>query len=165
MPNSEKTNILMVCLGNICRSPLAEGILRKKIHDLNLPAEVSSCGTSAYHISEPADPRTIATARRHGINISSHRARQFQPTDFDRYDLIFAMDRSNYRTLLRYARDSKDEKKVKLIMDMVPHLAGTDVPDPYYSEDDGFEEVYHMLDQACEAIVSQLLLKKKSSTS
>lgn len=152
MENLHKTKILMVCLGNICRSPLAEGIMRNKISVRGLHAEVKSCGTSNYHISESADDRMVATARRHGIDISKHSASQFSVKDFDYYHKIFVMDGSNYRDVLRIARNEEDCVKVQKIMEMVEPGKGYDVPDPYYSGNDGFELVYNMLDEACEKI-------------
>mgnify|MGYP002345650536 CR=1 FL=1 len=146
----------MVCLGNICRSPLAEGIMRQKIEERNLHADVRSSGTSSYHESEPADPRTISTARRHGLDITRHRASQFAIKDFDRYDMIFVMDQSNYHNVLRLARNDYDRRKVRMIMNMTTAGKNTDVPDPYYSGSDGFELVYSMLDEACEKIADEI---------
>lgn len=146
----------MVCLGNICRSPLAEGILQHKITGRNLNAMVRSCGTSNYHVGESADSRMIDTARRHGIDISKHRASQFKSGDFDRYDRIFAMDGQNYQNIIRLARDDQDQNKVQLIMNTVEPGSAIDVPDPYYSGNDGFELVFNMLDKACEKIADNI---------
>lgn len=141
--------ILMVCLGNICRSPLAEGILRAK-----LPAgsTVDSAGTSNYHIGETPDRRSVATAKKHGLDISKQRGRQVTVADFEEFDVIYAMDRSNMANLLALAPDDTARKKVKLILDELPNSPETDVPDPYYGGNDGFELVYQMLDEACETI-------------
>ncbi|GAB4258637.1 MAG: low molecular weight protein-tyrosine-phosphatase [Saprospiraceae bacterium] len=144
--------ILMVCLGNICRSPLAEGILRKKIEERGLDWEVDSAGTGSWHIGEKPDPRSILTARKHGIDITYQRARQLQPADLDRFDLILAMDQSNYRDIMRFAISDDQKSKVHLIMNF--HRPGNNeaVPDPYW-DDDGFEKVYRMLDEACDKLI------------
>ncbi|TXB61753.1 low molecular weight protein-tyrosine-phosphatase [Phaeodactylibacter luteus] len=145
--------VLMVCLGNICRSPLAQGILEAKAASQHLAVEVDSAGTSHWHAGEKPDPRSVYTAAQHGLDISGQRARQFTPNDFRSYDLILAMDQSNYDDILRLAPDETAQKKVKKIMDFVPGAqAGSNVPDPYW-DDDGFEKVYEMLDQACEGII------------
>lgn len=154
-------NIMMVCLGNICRSPLAEGVLKHKFKQSGLDIQVASSGTANYHVGETADPRMITTARRHGIDISTHRGSQFSVNDFDRYDKIYVMDGSNYKNVIRLARHDDDRAKVQLIMDVLDPETGYDVPDPYYSGDDGFELVYNMLDQVCDQIVKNLETKKQ----
>lgn len=149
----------MVCLGNICRSPLAEGILKHKVRQNGLDIHVASSGTAAYHIGESADARMIATAHRHGVDLTGHRGSQFKEKDFDKYDKIFVMDSSNYRNVIRLARNENDRAKVQLIMDVLDPETGYDVPDPYYGGDDGFELVYNMLDQACDRIVDDIKIK------
>lgn len=146
--------VLMVCLGNICRSPLAEGILQTKVQSQGLDWEVDSAGTGAWHVGELPDPRSVQVARENGIDITYQRARQFQVQDLDNYDLIFAMDQSNLANILRKAHTSAQEKKVHLIMNQVDPNANISVPDPYY-DDDGFEQVFAMLDQACDRIIEQ----------
>jgi protein-tyrosine phosphatase len=153
--------IMMVCLGNICRSPLAEGVLKHKLKQSGIDIHVASSGTANYHVGETADPRMITTARRHGIDISAHRGSQFSVNDFDRYDKIYVMDGSNYKNVIRLARHDDDRAKVQLIMDVLDPETGYDVPDPYYSGDDGFELVYNMLDQACDQIVKNIETKKQ----
>lgn len=149
-----KTKILMVCLGNICRSPLAEGILASKLDpDLYL---INSAGTSNYHIGEKPDVRSIQTARNHGIDISNQRAAQFTVTDFDLYDIIYAMDNSNYQNIIKLSRNSYDRKKVKLILNELHPNENLDVPDPYYGGDQGFENVFEMLDKACDQLIQEL---------
>ena len=145
--------ILMVCLGNICRSPLAEGILRSKVN--NRLVQVDSCGTGNFHIGNPPDSRSIAIAKSYGINISKHRAALLSDHDFDDYDHIFVMDQSNFDTIIRLARKPKDKIKVKLIMEVAYPDSGMEVPDPYYGGDNGFEKVYQMLTTSCNAIVAQ----------
>jgi protein-tyrosine phosphatase len=151
--------ILMVCLGNICRSPLAEGILRRKIKEHNLDWEVRSAGTGYWHIGEPPDERSIAIAREKGLDISEQRAQQLKIKDLQYYDLIFAMDASNYRNIMTYATSDEEKAKVDLIMNLIDPGRNQKVPDPYYNSD-GFEEVYQMLEQACEKLIERY---KKSS--
>ncbi len=149
-----KTKILMVCLGNICRSPLAEGILKSKLN----PEQylVSSSGTSNYHIGNKPDIRSIQTAKAHGIDITDQRAAQFKSDDFQIYDFIYAMDNSNYENIIKLANTQEDKNKVKLILNETHPNKGFDVPDPYYGRDQGFEEVFQMLDEACNVIASRL---------
>ncbi|NCC72259.1 MAG: low molecular weight phosphotyrosine protein phosphatase [Sphingobacteriia bacterium] len=148
--------ILMVCLGNICRSPLAEGILRQKIQQRGLNAVVSSSGTGNYHIGEPADPRMIATALKHDVDISGHRARQFKANDFDRYDIIYVMDDSNYRNVIKLARNDDDKIKIHMIMDVAEPGKNLNVPDPYFSGIEGFELVFDLLNMVCEKIADNI---------
>ena len=143
----------MVCLGNICRSPLAEGILKNKILERNLDWSVDSAGTSSWHIGEPPDSRSVAIAEDNGIDITRQGARQFKSEDFDKFDLILAMDSSNYNNILNLARDPSDFNKVKLIMNFLHPDRNIAVPDPYY--DNGFPKVYQMLSEACDKIVER----------
>ena len=143
----------MVCLGNICRSPLAEGILQHKINQQNLDWQVDSAGTGAWHVGEQPDPRSIETARDHGIDISNQRARQFRAADLENYDLVFAMDSSNYSNIIRMAKTPAQEQKVELILNLIEPRRNVNVPDPYYGGDSGFEKVYQMLDQACDRLI------------
>ena len=131
------TKVLMVCLGNICRSPLAQGILESKVDSGEV--EVDSAGTAAYHVGELPDPRSIATARDHGIDLTSQRARQFVTEDFDRFNHIFVMDRSNEQNVLRLARNASDKEKVHLILNETYPGENREVPDPYYGGDQGFD--------------------------
>ncbi|GGZ67408.1 low molecular weight protein-tyrosine-phosphatase [Algibacter mikhailovii] len=151
------TKILMVCLGNICRSPLAEGILRSKLP--NTLFKVDSAGTASYHIGSAPDKRSIAVANKHGINISQLKGRQFEVSDFDRFDTIYAMDLSNYNNILELARTPNDHSKVRLILNEIYPDAQHDVPDPYYGGISGFDDVYKMLDLACESIANNLTSK------
>ena len=146
--------ILMVCLGNICRSPLAEGILKNKAISNNLDWEVDSAGTSGYHNGELPDPRSINVAKHHGIDIMDQRSRLFVKEDFERFDLILAMDSSNYQNILRLAASDVQKEKVKLIMNYERPGYNQAVPDPYWNSD-GFEGVYQMLDRACDKIIEQ----------
>lgn len=151
----EKTRILMVCLGNICRSPLAEGIMRAKLFGRN-NYEVDSAGTGGWHVGDPPDPRSVAIAKEMGLDITGQRGRQFNVTDFDRFDHIFVMDNSNHRDVLKLARTEHDKQKVSLILDTLFPGENVDVPDPYYGGNDGFAKVYDMLDQACEILKERL---------
>lgn len=146
--------ILMVCLGNICRSPLAEGILKSKAAAANLDWQIDSAGTGAWHAGEQPDPRSIATAQSYGIDITNQRARQFTAQDFDRYDLILAMDSSNYNNILQLDPGNHIDK-VKLILNYVQPGRNANVPDPYYGGEGGFERVYGLLEVACERIVEK----------
>ena len=147
--------ILMVCLGNICRSPLAEGILRHKAQAAGLDWQIDSAGTGHWHVGDPPDPRSAATARLHGLDISQQRGRQFQQADFQRFDQIFVMDTQNLRDVLRWASDEADRAKVALILDEIHPGQARSVPDPYW-DDDGFEAVYSMLDDACSAYIGRM---------
>ncbi|OYT13557.1 MAG: protein-tyrosine-phosphatase [Bacteroidetes bacterium 4572_114] len=148
----------MVCLGNICRSPLAEGILKKKINSASaeLNTQVESAGTSSYHVGEGADHRSVDIARKHQVNIGLHKSRQFVTADFDRFDKIYAMDKSNYRNIMNRARNESDRSKVEMILNVVEPGKDNDVPDPYYSGNNGFEYVYQMLDEACNIITDEI---------
>ncbi len=143
----------MVCLGNICRSPLAEGILKSKVDSKSI--QVDSAGTGNYHIGKKPDPRSIAVARKNGIDISGQRCRQFNVEDFKEFDLIYAMDRWNYENIVQLATDKQDKDKVKLLMEEVD-MGISEVPDPYHEEADSFETVYYLLDTACNAIAQRL---------
>ena len=140
----------MVCLGNICRSPLAEGILQSKL-DANF-FSVDSAGTAAYHIGELPDQRSIAVAKKHGIDISNQKARKFDIKDFIEFDVIYAMDTENYQNICSLAKNKTELQKVKMILDKVKPSQNLSVPDPYYGGDDGFQNVYQLLDEACEKI-------------
>jgi protein-tyrosine phosphatase len=150
--------ILMVCLGNICRSPLAEGILRDLATQAHLPWEVDSAGTGNWHVGDPPDPRSIRVARQHGIDISGLRGRQFSVRDFDQFDRIYAMDLDNYRDILRKARTPQDEAKVQLLLDNQQP-----VPDPWY-DDALFAPVYDLIYNACEKIVQQAQTSDHANT-
>lgn len=145
--------ILMVCLGNICRSPLAQGILEDKIKATGLSWTVDSSGTSAWHVGELPDSRSIQTANANGIDITDQRARQFVKNDFDDFDLILAMDVSNYNNVLNLAVHENHKSKVKMILNYAYPGENRSVPDPYY--DNGFERVYEMLNLASDHIIEQ----------
>jgi protein-tyrosine phosphatase len=151
------TKILMVCLGNICRSPVADGLMQSKIDKYNLEAIVDSAGTADYHVGRHPDERSIANARKNGIDISTLRARQFSISDFDSFDFIYVMDASNFRNVMNLARNEEDMAKVDLLMNAVHPGKNISVPDPYYGGDAGFDTVFSMVDEACEAIAKKLI--------
>ena len=147
--------ILAVCLGNICRSPLAHGILRRESERRGLGWTIDSAGTGAYHVGEGPDPRSVAEARRRGIDISGQRARQLVPEDFERFDHVLVMDASNYQDARRLARTAAERDKVELIMNYADPGRNGQVPDPYW-DDDGFAGVYDMLARAVEGFVERV---------
>jgi len=146
--------VLMVCLGNICRSPLAEGILKSKVNSTNI--FVDSAGTGNYHIGGLPDDRSIAVAEKYNINITDQRCRQFSVEDFDKFDVIYVMDNSNKRDVLSLARNENDKLKVKMILNELFPNENVDVPDPYTGGLNGFEQVYNMLDKACTVVVAKI---------
>lgn len=152
-----KTKILMVCLGNICRSPLAEGILASKLPFRHF--SVDSAGTGHYHIGESPDERSIAIAKSNGLDISLQKARKFSVQDFENFDYIYAMDGTNYQDILDLAPDEKAAQKVILILNELFEGENVDVPDPYYGLENGFPKLYDMLDLVCDTIAENL--KKK----
>jgi protein-tyrosine phosphatase len=150
-----KPKILMVCLGNICRSPMAHGILQHKVSMLKLDWEIDSAGTSDWHRGELPDKRAIDCMKKHGIDITYQRSRPFIKDDFGDFDVIYVMDRNNYRDVISLASNEEEMQKVKLLMSEVYPEKETDVPDPYYGGDAGFEHVYKMLDKASDKIVER----------
>ena len=148
--------ILMVCLGNICRSPMADGLMRKKVQDNQLDVYVDSAGTANYHVGGAPDTRMTATAKSKGIDISGLKARQFIVSDFDAFDLIYVMDQSNYNNVVRLARNETDIQKVQLILELRTSPHEIEVPDPYYGGQDGFEHVYQLLDASTDIIIKRL---------
>ena len=144
----------MVCLGNICRSPLAEGILKNKTQ--NLDVFVDSAGTSSFHVGNPPDSRSIEIASKNGIDLTDQRARQFSEKDFHNFDKIYAMDTNNYSHIISLAKDQSDRNKVDVILNVLNSKSYDSVPDPYYGSGDGFQIVYDLLNSACDAIVGKL---------
>ena len=148
--------ILMVCLGNICRSPLADGLLLRKIKAQKLDAIVDSAGTANYHIGKAPDARMIQTAAKHGTALDFLRARQFTSKDFQNFDHILVMDHSNQRNVLKLAQTQDDEKKVEFFLDYLYPNQQLEVPDPYYGTSEDFEAVYQLVDQATDALIQKL---------
>lgn len=149
--------ILMVCLGNICRSPLAEGILASK-----LPKEkftIDSAGTGSWHIGHAPDTRSIAVAKKNKLDISKQKGRQFQTSDFETYDYIYVMDKSNYDDVIAMSSTTEHKSKVQIILNELFPNENVDVPDPYFGMPNGFNIVYKMLDDVCEIIAQKLIEK------
>lgn len=153
--------ILMVCLGNICRSPLAEGILKEKLKQKGINAEVDSAGTATYHAGEKPDKRSQEIALKHGIEIAYQRARHFTREDFEYFDKIFVMDKHNYNDVIEMAKTPEHKEKVEMIMNVLNSGENISVPDPYYGGHDGFQIVYNMLDSACNVIAERIEATKR----
>lgn len=151
----------MVCLGNICRSPLAEGILRMKAEQAAIKIEIDSAGTSNYHTGQCPDKRTIQNALNHNVDVSNLKARQFTVSDYDKFDHIFVMDTSNYGDVISLARSESDKRKVELILERVYPDSQMSVPDPYFGGEQGFENVFILLDKACDEIINSLKIADK----
>ena len=156
-PSSSRTSVLFVCLGNICRSPLAEGVFRHLAQQEGLEDrfEIDSAGTGAWHVGERADARSALVAELHGIALDS-RARQVKPDDFERFDYIIAMDRDNLRTLERMREANGSSARIELLRAYEPERDGDEVPDPYYGGSSGFENVFQMVKRSCRGLLEQL---------
>lgn len=148
--------ILVVCLGNICRSPLAEGVLLHMVAEKKSDLLIDSAGTSNYHIGEAPDPRTIANAKKHNIDLTPLRARQFTVEDFDLFDKIYVMDKSNLQNVLKLARNERDKQKVDLFLNISHPGQNMEVPDPYFGGEAGFEHVFQLVWKASEKLLSSL---------
>ena len=144
----------MVCLGNICRSPIAEGILSAKCK--HLPIIVDSAGTSGFHIGEAPDQRAQYITNANQINISNQKARKLTSKDIENFDLIYVMDESNYVNSLKLVKNTNDKMKIDFILNLSNPGKNLSVPDPYFNGDKGFEKVYNLLNDACEKIKMQL---------
>jgi|TARA_B110000263_G_scaffold139184_1_gene120706 protein-tyrosine phosphatase len=143
--------ILMVCLGNICRSPLAEGILKSKSTSII----IDSAGIAGYHIGKPPDIRSIEIANKFNIDLTNQRARQFSNNDFNDFDKIYAMDNDNYSKIISLAKNQAEINKVDLILNETYPEEFRSVPDPYYGGEQGFEDIFHLLDKACDIIANK----------
>jgi len=154
-------NILFVCTGNICRSPLAEGILREKLKESNIPAGVDSCGFESFHVGDQPDARARSVAQANGIDISGHRGRLFNQADFDHFDYIYAMDSSHYSNLMRLCRNGADRAKVDYVLNMVHPGQNCDVQDPWYHDMRAFEKVFQQLDEACSRIAAHIVAEQR----
>ncbi len=148
--------ILMVCLGNICRSPMAEGIMQAKIEKYKLEAEVDSAGFEPVHSGDAPDYRAIKVMNQHGIDISRQKSRLFRQSDFDDFDRIFVMDSANFSDVKSMARNSKDMVKVDFILNALHPGSNKPVPDPYYGGEQGFEQTFQLLDIAIEQLATEL---------
>lgn len=149
-----KINILMVCLGNICRSPLAEGVLKSMLDKEHFM--IDSAGTASYHTGEKPDERSIIIARENGVDISKLRARTFTKEDFEKFDYIFVMDKSNYKNVIKLAKKEEDKLKVSFLLDELGEPQQKELPDPYYGNMLDFQKVYNDILQACKVITEKL---------
>jgi protein-tyrosine phosphatase len=143
--------VLCVCLGNICRSPLAEGVLKAKAQEMNLPLRVASAGTLGFHVGSGADKRSVAIGKKYNVDISNHQVQKFSLEHFDLYDIILVMDRMNFRDVASLARNESDLKKISL------YLEDEEVSDPYTGPDEGFETLYNILEGHAEHWVRRAL--------
>lgn len=151
--------ILMVCLGNICRSPLAEGILKEKASKAGLSWIVESAGTNSFHTGEPPHILSQKVARVHGIDISNQRARKFEKSDLMDYDKIYAMAGDVIFNIQKISAELYSDKKVELFLNELYPAENMDVPDPWYGPEPGYHEVYHLIDKACDALIENYLIK------
>lgn len=157
--NPTPVRILFVCLGNICRSPLAEGVCRHLIRQRNLEDRVTvdSCGTGGWHVGQPPDARMRSTAERHGVSMQGQQARQFRTADFERFDYILVMDRANLRAVRSQDPTGRYADKVRLFRTYDPEPGNHEVPDPYYGGTEGFEKVYTMVERTCAALLDAVV--------
>lgn len=155
--------ILMVCLGNICRSPLAEGILQHKVNEAGLNWTVDSAGTNGYHVGEPPHPLSQKVARLNGIDICTQRSRRFVKEDFDRYEKIYAMADDVLEEIRQIAKEKFDPAKVDLFLNELYPGQNSSVPDPWYGTEPGYHEVYKLLDETCERIIQKAKLKSQNN--
>ena len=147
--------VLFVCMGNICRSPVAEGVFRHMLEGVGLTEKVyvDSAGTHSYHIGAPPDPRTQTTAQRRGVNLRSLRARQVTVSDFAEFDYVLAMDRDNYAHLLELCQNVELQQRIRLFLDFAPDLPEREVPDPYYGGPTGFDRVMDLVEEAAQGLL------------
>jgi protein-tyrosine phosphatase len=157
MNKQHKVRVLFVCMGNICRSPTAEGMFRKVVDEAGLTdhIQIDSAGTHAYHIGEPPDQRTLAAAMRRGIDLSYRRGRQVHRRDFDAFDFVLCMDRENHRDLVAVG-GPKANGKLHLFLDFAPHQKQREVPDPYFGGPEGFEQVLDLVEVASQGLLTEM---------
>ncbi|MDZ7805027.1 low molecular weight protein-tyrosine-phosphatase [Thiohalophilus sp.] len=153
----KKVHVLFVCLGNICRSPTAEGVFRHLLREEGLDGQIvtDSAGTHAYHVGAPPDPRAQETARSRGIDLSDLRGRKALADDFDKFDYVLAMDEENYHNLARICPPEHREK-LHMFLDFAPHLNESEVPDPYYGGAKGFDRVFDMVEEASRGLLADI---------
>jgi protein-tyrosine phosphatase len=155
--NWQSMKILMVCLGNICRSPMAEGIMQAKIEKYKLDAEVDSAGFEPFHAGDAPDFRAIRVMKQHGIDISRQRSRLFRKSDFEVFDRIYVMDSGNYKDVESEAMNNHEMSKVKFILNISDPVGNKPVPDPYYGGEQGFERTFQLLDSAIEMLSTEIM--------
>ena len=157
MKKMEKTSVLLVCMGNICRSPTAEGVLHDKLEEAGLLDHVrlDSAGTHDYHVGKPPDGRAQEAARNRGYDLSALRARQVSVRDFSEFDLVLAMDQDNYQSLLRTCPEP-DRHKVRLFLSFSQRYSNQEVPDPYYGGNQGFDHVLDMVEDGAEGLIASI---------
>ncbi len=159
MTQTAKVRVLFVCMGNICRSPTAQGVFGKLVAEAGLleQIEIDSAGTHAYHVGEPPDPRAQETALRRGIDLAPLRARRATPQDFERFDYVLAMDQDNYRALSSICPPGGGfEQRLALLMDYAPQARVREVPDPYYGGAGGFDAVFDMVEEAAAGLLEEI---------
>jgi Protein-tyrosine-phosphatase len=159
MNDTKRVRVLFVCMGNICRSPTAQGVFRRLVEEAGLAEqiEIDSAGTHAYHLGEPPDPRAQETARRRGIDLADLRARRAVAEDFELYDYVLAMDQDNYQTLSALCPPGRDlERRLALLMDYAPQARLREVPDPYYGAAGGFDAVFDMVEEAAAGLLGEI---------
>lgn len=156
--------ILMVCLGNICRSPVAEGVMKHQLKSAGIEAIIDSAGTGSWISGEAPDKRSVANASKHGIDITSLRARQITVSDFETFDHIFVMDKSNFKNVNDLCENPLYRKKIKLLLSALNNPSITEVPDPYYGSDEGFETTFQLIEQGCAAIIQTIQQTKNATT-
>jgi len=145
----------MVCLGNICRSPIAEGTMKSRLQQMGIDSHVDSAGILSYHVGEAPDSRAVKISARYKVDISKQVARKIKPTDFDEFDFIFAMDQSVFNSLNTLTKNTAQFKKLHLFLEYAGFKAGAEVPDPYYDELEAFDKVYKLVDEACIKIINK----------
>lgn len=154
---SSERRVLFVCMGNICRSPTAEGVFRKLVAEraLPFPVHVESAGTHAYHVGHPPDPRAVRAAQERGVDLSSQRARQVTLEDFERFELVLAMDEANREALLELC-PVEHRDRIRLLLEFAPQAGRAEVPDPYYGGSNGFERVLDLVEEAAAGLLAHL---------
>lgn len=159
MIEKKKISVVFVCMGNICRSPTAEGVFRHVVNQKNMSDVISidSAGTHAYHIGESPDPRSQSTAKSQGVDLSSQRARQIDSNDFERFDYVIAMDNANFENLKLVSDDNAQLSRLHLFMSFAKGWDNSEVPDPYYGEGNGFERVFNMVQSASEGLLAHII--------
>ncbi|MEJ7627453.1 MAG: low molecular weight protein-tyrosine-phosphatase [Ferruginibacter sp.] len=153
--------ILMVCLGNICRSPLAEGLLRKKVRENDLNWTIESAGTNGYHTGEAPHHLSQKVAKCNGIDISEQISRRFIAKDFEQYDIIYVMAQDVFNDVKNITGDAFDKNKIKFFLDEIHPGKNLDVPDPWYGDEEGYHDVYKIIDETCDAIIKNYIITKE----